>query len=166
MTDQDCRHEHLVSGLYDGELNWLRRLLIRRHLRNCAMCREALELVETFTVDMAEAERLDDQESSRIWRGVIASLSAQQMRRPVRLVSWRPVLAPAATIALGLIAIVVVRFAIIDEEPQQTEDCIVEWVRSDYEGAVPFYYQPAGGPTVIWVFEGSGGNGAESANES
>ena len=65
-----------------------------------------------------------------------------------------------------MIALVVVKFGLVGPEPVQAEDCVVEWVRSDYEEAVPFYYQPSDGPTVIWVFEQSGGDGAEIANES
>ena len=166
MTDGECRCQHYITGLIDGELGWIRRLLAKRHLRSCPACMEIFRAGAPALSELPLEGGLSDFESRQVWRGIEASLAREAVPARSRLVTLRPILAPAATIALGLAAVAVVRFAIVEPEPQQAGDCIVEWVRSDYEEAVPFYYQPADGPTVIWVFEQSGGNGAEIANES
>jgi hypothetical protein len=166
MNNSKCRNEEYITGLIDGELNWLRRRLVRRHLRRCSSCKEIYESVTPITGALSSETELGDAESGRVWRGIENSLIREHSSRRNWLVALRPVLAPAATIALGLVVVFAVRFAMIEQEPEQTEDCIVEYVRSDYDEAVPFYYQPSDGPTVIWVFERTGDNGAEIVDES
>ncbi len=53
----DCAHyEPDLKAYADGELSWLRRRAVRRHLTHCASCREEITAMTQITEDLRAAE--------------------------------------------------------------------------------------------------------------
>ena len=56
----DCAHyEPDLKAYADGELSWLRRRAVRRHLTHCASCREEITAMTQITEDLRAAESGD-----------------------------------------------------------------------------------------------------------